>query len=445
MLKYRRFTLLLLSCAAALPFPVGMAAEFPSAGQLQGLGLQLHWEGQAVLNTSRDEVRYRTIDEDVVVVQSTAGVVSVFNAEDGRRRWAAQIGRTDEAAQPAVTNDRLVLVIAGPVLYGLDKFTGDEVIQHRLPSSASAGCGVGTIERDDTRYEYAYVPMAEGSVYCYDLQTLRHLHRYGTLPPQVSRPFLWRFICKEQIDFPPVFAEEATAFATRTGNLHVINSAGETQYQFLMDEPATAPLTVIRDADTSSLIMATGKNLLYDIMLEKAAATKITAQVDWTLPLARPVNEQPIAVGNSVYVVSESGGLHNIARDTGRPVRVSGDDGRTDDWFIADIAAVTAVSRSHVYAIDRTNRLLAINRTTAKVSDRDDRLLVASYQRHYSNAVTDRLYLLSSSGQVVCLRETGSEFATYHQNPSRQPIDVNVSDPQEEATEEPPADADPSF
>jgi hypothetical protein len=40
----------------------------------------------------------------------------------------------------------------------------------------------------------------------------------------------------------------------------------------------------------------------------------------------------------------------------------------------------------------------------------------------YGNELTDRIYLATSRGLVICLRENGQEFPIYHRYPERQPI-----------------------
>ena len=45
------------------------------------------------------------------------------------------------------------------------------------------------------------------------------------------------------------------------------------------------------------------------------------------------------------------------------------------------------------------------------------------------NSVTDRLYLSSTSGRVVCMKESGIDFPIYHQNPKRSPIMPEVAEP----------------
>ena len=71
------------------------AVESPPVAPIDGRSifsvpvLQKRWEAQAVLNVTRDKVAFITADEDVVIVQSTAGTVTVFNAESGRQLWSA--------------------------------------------------------------------------------------------------------------------------------------------------------------------------------------------------------------------------------------------------------------------------------------------------------------------------------------------------------------------
>ena len=89
------------------------AADSPVVEAKSVPPLQTLWEAQAVLNVDRDRVAHLVNDEDVVFVQSTAGVVTAINAETGREMWTAQVGRTDEVAMPATSNAGIVMIVAG--------------------------------------------------------------------------------------------------------------------------------------------------------------------------------------------------------------------------------------------------------------------------------------------------------------------------------------------
>jgi outer membrane protein assembly factor BamB len=378
--------------------------------QFGGLGLEVKWQGQAVLNTSRDSVRHVVNDEDVIFVQSTAGVVTAFNAEDGRKRWAIQVGRNDEPAMAATTNHNLVLVIAGPVAYAMNKFTGDEVFKFRLPGQPAA---------DPAMDENIFcVPMSEGAVHAFSIETLTHLERYGTLPPAVAKPFLWQFISNEICSHAPVINEDSVVFTTLSNNLHSVDLRGRSLYQVTMREPATAPMTAVSDELTDSVIVATGDNRLRSVVTTKPL-------VDWMFPLGRTIREQPVVIGDQVFAVTDGGGLMCISRSSGRPMIAELEDGSTREWFTSGIVKVVTVTQDKVYGVDVSDRLVVIKRTTGEVIARTS---VQQFRHRHPNHLTDRVYLVSSSGQIMCLREPGSEFATYHQNPQKQPIAADVPD-----------------
>lgn len=417
---------LLTSAAAAViagTFGPVRAADFVTDANLEPLGLQISWMSQAVLNTTRDDIRHVVNDEDLVFAQSSAGVVTCFNAENGRKRWAAQVGRNDEHAMPAITNNNLVLIVAGPVVYGMNKFTGDLTFEHRLPAQPSAGPVA-----DDSAF---YVPMTEGSLYGFSIQTLQHKQRYGTLPPGVARSFLWRFVCREDIVYPPVIGDKAIAFVSNAKNLHSLNGSGRSLFQFLLNGVGSAPLTVIEDSvgvdaapdsaalgtgGNSTILMATDDNRLYSVNLTRG-------DMKWNYSFSRSVKQKPVVVDDNVYVIVDGQGVICLSLATGRPIKVDPPNGLYGNWSVLGITSVVAVGEKNVYGIDLTNRLVVMDRPTGAVRGR---ISVDQYKLRHSNHLTDRLYLASQDGVVLCLKELGSDFANYHRNPDRQPIDANV-------------------
>ena len=410
----------LLMCCLMLLTASTVLRAGESSAKFAGLGLEEKWHGQAVLNTARDNVRHVVNDEDIVVVQSTAGVVTAFNSEDGRKRWAVQVGRNDEPAMAAVTNSEQIVIIAGPVVYGLNKFSGDELFKYRLPGQPSASPAI-----DDTTM---YIPMNEGSVYAVSIPTLKHLERYGTLPPTIARPFLWRFICNEVCVHPPVLSDGAITFATESRNLHSIDLNGRSLYQIVMRQPATAPLTVVPNELTSSVIVATGDNRLRSVVSTKPEA-------DWVFPMGRTIYRHPVVIGDHIFVVTDGGGLICVSRTTGRPVIFEDEEGNAREWYTDDITNVVSVTNKHVYTVDVSDRLAVLKRSSGEVLAKTT---IPEFEHRHRNVLTDRVYLVSNKGEIVCLREPAIEFAMYHQNPDRQPITPDVPDkePQPEETAE---------
>ena len=293
------------------------AADLPSAKALQSVGLETRWRNQATMDIGRDSVAHVTNDENNVYIQSTAGVLTVFDAENGNKLWTAQIGRNDEPAMALASNDDMVVIVVGPVIYGFNKFTGRAMLKHRLPGQPSAGPAMNDAA--------IFVPITGGAVYAYSLGVLQYKFRYGALPDTSPRSFLWRFICNEEIVTKPVVGKLAIAFATQAGNVHSVEISGpqpgKSRFQMLLNEPASAPLAIAANETSSSVIVLTGDNQAFSLDLLKGNA-------EWVYPLGRNMERAPVVVGEDVYVVTTESTLTRITRRTdvplqeGRPVEI---------------------------------------------------------------------------------------------------------------------------
>ena len=300
-----------------LPSGSACAADLPSAGELQKLGLEKRWESQAVLDLRRDSIAHVTNDENNVYVQSSAGVLTVFDAENGRKLWSAQVGRTDEASMAVTSNKDMVLVVVGPTMYGFNKFTGDAQLQHRLPRQPSASPVMNEA--------VLFVPISGGAIYAYSLGVLKYKYRYGTLPDTSPRSFLWRFIGGEEVITQPVLGKLAMAFATGAGNLQSIDitgsQPGKTRFQMQLTEPASAPLSIADNESSSSVVMLSGDNQVFSLDL-------VTGAAEWVYPVGRNMKQAPIIINNDVFVVTTEGTLTRISRDRtipmghGRPLEI---------------------------------------------------------------------------------------------------------------------------
>ena len=124
-------------------------------------------------------------DEQVTVIQSITGLVTVFDNANGHRMWSVQIGDPQELRFAAVTNERLVIVISGTQMYGLDKRTGDVAWQVDIPTAASAPPGM-----DDAR---AYVGSVNGTVYAYDLKFLDQISKNPLLAKDAFKSLKWQY------------------------------------------------------------------------------------------------------------------------------------------------------------------------------------------------------------------------------------------------------------
>jgi outer membrane protein assembly factor BamB len=287
--------------------------------------LKLAWEAQAVINVSRDKVAHIATDENAIFVQSSAGVVTVFDAETGRQFWSAQVGRNDEVAMKATSDSEMVAIVVGPVVHAFDKFNGNKMFSYRLPHQAT---GHPLITRREittgARIEVSrsiFVPIADKSLVAYDVLNLQYIARRGALRPGVSRALDWRFASGELVQFAPVAGEERLAFATAMGNIHVVDmtgaAKGKSRFQFLMNSRTTAPLVVATRDDEEYLLAACDNNRLFCI------AMKTDGSMLWTIPLSRPVSQPITVVDDEVFVVANDGELLKFGLKSGLPVTVS--------------------------------------------------------------------------------------------------------------------------
>ena len=410
---------MLISCPAIIEADE-LTDEAPSADAVTIPPLVQLWEAQAVLNVERDKVAHIVNDEDVILVQSTAGIITALNAETGREMWKTQVGRTDEVAMPATSNARLVMIVAGPALYALDKFSGKELFSYRLPSQPSAGPVI-------TEGSF-FIPLSDKSLCACALDTLQYLERNQKLPPGIPQAIAWRFATGEVIKRAPVAGSSRVGFVTEHGNIFVVDISGSqkgrSKFQFLMQSPATAPLTLaIRDEEY--LLAVAANNLLSCIRMNTNGI------MQWTYSLGQRVSEPITVIGEDVYIVGDEGELLGLGLKSGVPVRTA----NGEPFALPDVEVLVSVSEKAVYVIDSAGRLVTVNRRTGQVVEAKQ---YPDLTLPIRNSVTDRLYLCSTSGRVVCMKESGIDFPIYHQNPQRSPIMPEVAKP---APAEPDADA----
>lgn len=459
-------------------------AQSLSPSELEKLGLEMRWIGQAVMDVRRDSVTSVVNDESNVYVQASSGMLTVFQAEDGRKLWSVQVGRADESSFPAISNSNVVVIVAGPTIYAYNKFSGTPMFEFRLPAIPTAGPAVDE--------QFCYIPTDGGTMNCYSLAVLEYLFRYDQLPPAVNRAVMWRFVTAELIRYPAVIGDKAISFATDAGSFYSVENTGtnrgRTRAQIIMNRPVTAKLTAVETRDGTSVLALTGDNRIFSLDM-------MTGNTNWTYPLGSSLTRSPIVVGPDVFLATEDGAMLKMDRDTssitwGRPSEVSlyaspmligagmvpapddspvsglqvtevyadspalaaglqaGDiitsiDDRPVDsietaqallkelppgvprpmevsrqgqvqslnvripsreWRVTGVGVLKTVGRFAVYATDSNGRVLGFDRETG---DFLGRINAQKYNLKPQNTVTDQVYLATSSGEIVCLREIG--------------------------------------
>ncbi len=384
----------------------------PSVRELNRLGLERMWWSRAVIDPRRDVVTHVSSDDHNVYVQSSAGMTTAFDAESGRKLWAAQLGRADATSFPVTSNDEFAIVCGGPMMFAVDKFSGESIWRIRLPAMPSAQPSM-----DD---EYIYVPSLTGSIYALELRKIKELFQQQRLPEWSGEAVAWRYQSGEEITTSPVSTQSESAdgdglvvnFASKDKSLYSVErDTRKLRWQFETDSAIIAPLAY----DGRFLYLATQDFNFYCLDAEKGS-------VQWEFVSGLPVANSPRVVGDQVFLVPTRGGIYALDTVSGRSL-----------WWEPKLIEYVAASPTTLYATDRVGNLVLVDRADGSIRGA---LPLRSFGKRYENDHTDRIYVATNSGVVLALREKGQEFPIFHKYPERRPLLPEL------APEEPPAPAD---
>lgn len=392
MLRKSLSWILLLVCllSSNVSAQAGEDRQLPTSRMLARFGLERAWWSQATINIYRDKVRHLVLDEDNLYVQGSGGTVTAFDCETGHKRWTVLLGRPDAPSYAPTSNDDIVLVNAGTSMFGLKKTTGDILWQVELPAPPSTSPVV-----DKSNIYYGTI---DGSIYCFDLTMIQELHRDNRLPQWSDVAKKWRFKTAGEITSPPLIGDSVINFASRDKSLYSLGKTDrKLQWQFETKKPISAPI----GRSTGLLFLGTEDLNLFCIGQDRGS-------VKWQFVAGLPIRKKPFVIENNVYLFPERGGVYSISKQTGNP-----------NWWQANMEHFVSANSKTLFVTDNVGDLAALNRREGGIVGT---MPLRDYSVRLGNELTDRIYLATRTGLVVCLRETGKEFPTYHLFPDRQPL-----------------------
>jgi len=84
----------------------------PTRALLAKYGLEREWWGQAVVHKTGDEVRFLTIDDQFLFVQTKAGNITAFDVNNGRRVWYYRFGAVRDYTSRIVSTEDFIFFIS---------------------------------------------------------------------------------------------------------------------------------------------------------------------------------------------------------------------------------------------------------------------------------------------------------------------------------------------
>lgn len=422
----RAIRLLLTTCIVGLTAATLFASDLPREADLARNGLKMAWWGRAAIDPGREKVDFVTNDEEMVFIRSTTGIITAFDIESGKRVWSTLVGRPNQQAFPPETNSKQLLICVGLSLFSLDKRNGAVIWELTLPKSPSASPAVDN--------DQVYIGTVDGSVYGFDLKITQKLGQQRRLPEFSHLALIWRYQAPSEIVSPPIATSRSVCFASSTGTLFSVATKEEKLlFQFETDAKVVTPLG--RNED--SILLAAENARMYCLNQDNG-------EYRWAFTSAHRIRLQPRFFGNRVYVTPETVGTYALNGETGSEI-----------WPKPQEQArkVLMVGQSRLYAFNDQNEIVVLEASDGRVVGKiPSRQFVDSP----TNDRTDRLFLVTSKGVVVCVKEKDSAIPAYHLHPERRPIlpeftpEEGAETPEEpstdgaQTTEEPATEEEPA-
>jgi PQQ-like domain len=147
---------------------------------------------------------------------------------------------------------------------------------------------------------------------------------------------------------------------------------------------------------TRLLLIPSGDNNLYGVDL-------LTAKVLWSFPSGAPIAQEPMVAGQDVYTINTAGNMTLVNPDTGEARWTRPTQG----------GRLAAVSDTKLYLRSYNLDLFVMDRQTGRTildpgeSHIGAGLNLRDYDLDIVNRFNDRIYFATTSGMIICLRETG--------------------------------------
>jgi outer membrane protein assembly factor BamB len=382
------------SATAQMPFP---ARLIPNRPALERLGLERHWFGIIPLVETERLLRI-TISGDLLFAQTSYAMLHTFDAESGRLLWSAQLGDRTGFARGVASNSFAVFVSNADSFFSLDKKTGWPIWKVDLgtiPTSTPA-C-------DEER---AMLGLTTGKIYAY---TLKSRDAKGTETILTAPLEAWNWQTGGPMLTRPLPATNVVVFGSSDSKVYVVMADEKTPlFRFSTGGAIGEGLSGF---GTRTLLIPSADNNLYAVDL-------FTSKAIWTFSSGAPITQEPMVADQDIYMVNTAGNFSSLDPATGAVRWTSSTQG----------GRLIAVSGTKIYLRSYTLDLFTIDRKTGRtlVTPGEVHLRAGLNLRDYDmdvvNRFNDRMYIATSSGMIVCLRESVQPQPRLLRDPKAKPL-----------------------
>ncbi len=317
-----------------------------------------------------------------LVVQTVRGVLQAFDAETGRTLWVIQAGDRMQPREAPAVSEKHVAVIYGLNLMLIERANGRIVWERRLTNVAISGPTLTD--------EFVYTVSVGGQLTAYDVRD-----------PSKS----WGYTSFGRVESPVTIGRKSVAWATDRGYAYIswINEHNVLG-RFETGKSVTAPVTYWPPL----FFVAAQNGYVYALDEMKGTAA-------WQFSLGEVLRQPPVAVGDSVYAIPETGGMLALSTQQG-----------IEQWFAPQVEKFVSASPHRLYVVDGQRRLLVLDRQSgAPVTS----LPLGVLDMQFTNTKNDRIYLATSTGNLQCLREIELKHPAVHTWPAEKKRATQAANP----------------
>ena len=312
-------------------------------------------------------------------------VLQAFDGESGQSLWSTRVGPRGSFPLPFAATSDHVVVVNGMQIFCLDALTGTELWNRKASHAPGSGPAITSW--------FVYLPMLRGQVEVFPL------HRGDGLPEPI--------VFGGRVMQAPVLVGNEVAWINNQNTLFIAPVGAKVnrdEFRVRFDEPISTQIGT--DGDRA-IYCGTAEGALYSISANQGALL-------WKQSLSYALRQTPSCIGSDVFVVTIDGSLH-VLRDATGIAR----------WRAPHIKQFVSATDKHVYALNTTGQLEVLNRATGL---REAEIDVPPDTFALPNVQTDRLYLATPQGRLICLHESESPKSVLHSGEVLEPNRGEESD-----------------
>jgi len=341
---------------------------------VQGTSTEAAQKRQQLLEAAKQKVEVRKYVEPRMTLYTLNGknVLQAFDAETGDLRWSRQVGPRSGYAMGVAANDAMVSVVSGTNVYCLEADQGRILWSHHCAGPPSSPPAMS--------HTHIFVPLLDG-----------RLQAFSIAKDGIASNF---YVSIGHISAQPLVTGRTVSWPTDKGHYNVayFDRIGPIKYRIRANGPIVATPAKL------------GRVLFFSAMDGYVyAIDEVLGSIFWEFSTGSSISQSPLAVNDSVYFVTDNEEMFKVDSKTGTtPV----------GWpkSIPGIHRLIGAANELVYAQDPSGNLVGIRADTGSKAFS----FFVGDGLHLINSQTDRVFLVSYSGAVQCLRQTKQVHPQFH-------------------------------